>query len=176
MLKIISLFFLIMIQLFLSVAHAAKMEAVSEVQLHKLPMQRFMIHVKKPANYSLDVLVKRKYPYGKELNAEDKPLQRSELKGLRDFIRELSGVIVVYDFRTDKKVLEYNLPFTVDNPGCFSSGQFYSGVNEDVWDGMRLKGGKLESIGYYMVYAELYSKGSDYDEFVLAFTADRGFK
>ncbi|MFK3661942.1 hypothetical protein ACI2I2_15715 [Scandinavium sp. NPDC088450] len=176
MLKIISLFFLIMIQLFLSVAQAAEMEAVSEVQLHKLPMQRFMIHVATPANYSLDVLVKRKYPYGKELNAEDKLLQQGEYERLREFIRKLSGVIVVYDFRTDKKVLEYNLPFTVDNPDRFSSGQFYTGVNEDVWDGMTLKGGKLESIGYYMVYAELYSKDNDYDEFVLAFTAERGFK
>lgn len=176
MLKIISILLLVMMQLFLSVAHSAQKEEVSEGQRHKLPMQRFMVYVEKPGDYSLDILVKRKYPYGKDLNAEAETLQAGELGRLRGFIRELSGVIVVYDLRTKNKVLEYNLPFTVDNPNRFCCGQFYSGVNGDVWDGMTLIGGKLESTGNYMVYAALYTTDDDYDEYVLAFTADRGFK
>ncbi|MFP2468640.1 hypothetical protein ACLEUK_11020 [Pseudescherichia vulneris] len=176
MLKIISILFLVIMQLFLSVAHSAQKEEVSEGQRHKLPMQRFMVYVEKPGDYSLDILVKRKYPYGKDLNAEAETLQAGELGRLRGFIRELSGVIVVNDLRTKNKVLEYNLPFTVDNPDRFCCSQFYWGVNGDVWDGLTLTGGELKSIGRHMIYADLYTESDEYDEYVLMFRAARGFK
>ncbi|MFP2423600.1 hypothetical protein ACLEXA_19035 [Pseudescherichia vulneris] len=176
MLKIISILFLVMMQLFLSVAHSAQKEEVSEGLRHKLPMQRFMVYVEKPGDYSLDILVKRKYPYGKDLNAEAETLQAGELGRLRGFIRELSGVIVVNDLRTKNKVLEYNLPFTVDNPDRFCCSQFYWGVNGDLWDGMTLTGGELKNIGRHMIYADLYTESDEYDEYVLMFRAARGFK
>ncbi|MFP2239171.1 hypothetical protein ACLEX4_11635 [Pseudescherichia vulneris] len=176
MLKIISILLLVMMQLFLSVVHSAQKEEVSEGQRHKLPMQRFMVYVEKPGDYSLDILVKRKYPYGKDLNAEAETLQAGELGRLRGFIRELSGVIVVNDLRTKNKVLEYNLPFTVDNPDRFCCSQFYWGVNGDVWDGLTLTGGELKSIGRHMIYADLYTESDEYDEYVLMFRAARGFK
>ncbi|MDX6038894.1 hypothetical protein [Scandinavium lactucae] len=175
MLKIVSLFFLVMMQLCLSVSHSAQKEEVSEGQRHKLPMQRFMVYVEKPGDYSLDILVKRKYPYGKDLNAEDTLSHDEEEKNIRDFIKKLSGVIVVYDLSAKKKILEYNLPFSIENTNGFCCSQFYWG-GEELWEGLTLSGGKVKSVGNYMIYSELYTADKRYDEYVLTFIAAHGFK
>ncbi|MFG6653451.1 hypothetical protein ACG0Z5_03065 [Scandinavium sp. M-37] len=176
MLKIISILLLVMMQLFLSVAHSAQKEEVSEGQRHKLPMQRFMVYVEKPGYHSLDILVKRKYPYIENMSVEYRELHHKESSKILMFIKKISGVIVVYNFNTREKILEYKLPFTVDNPDRFCCSQFYWGVNGDLWDGMTLTGGELKNIGRHMIYADLYTESDEYDEYVLMFRAARGFK
>lgn len=176
MLKIISIFLLVLMQLSLSVAHAAQIDEASEAKRHKLPMQRFMVYVDKPIYHNLKILVKRKYPYVENMTDEYSGLRRKERNKIQKFIKKMSGVIIVYDFSSKEKVLEYKLPFTDDNPDRFCCGQFYSGINGDVWDGMTLTGGNLKSIGRHMIYAELYAENDDYDEYVLMFSAERGFK
>lgn len=182
MLKIISLFFLIMIQLFLSVAHSGPKEDADTAQRHKLVMQRVMVFVENPGEYNMDIIVKRKNSYGQEsygqkLSAEEEFLRRrEESENIRSFIKNLSGVIVIYDLSAKEKALEYNLPFSDDNPNGFCCNQFYSGINGDVWQGLTLSGGKMKSIGNYMIYADLYTENHAYDEYVLTFTPERGFK
>nr|WP_159465622.1 hypothetical protein [Scandinavium goeteborgense] len=176
MLKIISIFWLVLMQLFLSVAHAAQIDEASEAKRHKLPMQRFMVYVEKPGDYSLDILVKRKYPYIKNPSVEYSRLSYEVGSKILKFIKKMSGVIVVYDFSSREKILEYKLPFLSENIKDFRCCEFYSGGSGEYWEGLTLSGGKMKNIGNYMIYSELYTSDKSYDEYVLTFIAAHGFK
>ncbi|QKN83273.1 hypothetical protein [Scandinavium goeteborgense] len=176
MLKIISIFLLVLMQFSLSVALAAQIDEASEAKRHKLPMQRFMVYVEKAGDYSLDILVKRKYPYIENMSEEYSKLYREEKNKIQKLIEKMTGIIIVYDFSTREKVLEYKLPFSPENTKGFCCGQFCWGVGGEYWDGLTLSGGKVKSVGNYMIYSELYTSDKSYDEYVLTFIAAHGFK